>query len=388
MIHAGYGTASAPAGGDGTGPLLQVRDIVREYAGRGRGRDVVRAVSGVSFEIWPGETLGLVGETGAGKSTLARSVLQVTRPTSGSVIFGGADLVKLRGQRLVRARRQLQMVFQDPFSSLDPRWRAGDIVAEPLVAHRLGDRAARHRRVSEMLELVGLPPGEYARRRPRELSGGQCQRIAIARALAPSPTLVICDEAVSSLDVLIQAQVLGLLRRLRGELGLAYLFIAHDLAVVRQVSDRVAVMYHGGLCEVGPTESLFAEPLHPYTLDLLGSILSPHGPRPGTRLTARGEPASPLLGPGGCQFRARCPRAAPRCAAEEPILRELGGGRAVACHFPLTVPAAAPSAAATDSNSSTSCDQALGDRGAAQVDEIGSGAPAGGRARARGPRGS
>jgi oligopeptide transport system ATP-binding protein len=320
--------------------LLRARDIVQEFVVRDYGgakSGVVHAVSGVSFEIWPGETLGIVGETGSGKSTLARSLLQAPRPKSGSVIFSGTDLTTLRGRRLLQARRQLQMVFQDPFSSLDPKWRVAEIVAEPLAAYQLGDRFTRRHRVSEVLELVGLPPTEYAHRRPRELSGGQCQRVAIARALALSPALIVCDEAVSSLDVLVQAQVLNLFERLRAELGLSYLFIAHDLALVKQVSDRVAVMYLGKLCEVGPAEAIYAQPLHPYTLALLDSIPSPDpaAPRAPVGATIRGEPPSPVSPPSGCRFRTRCPRAKERCAAEEPQLRVLGDGHAVACHFPL-----------------------------------------------------
>ncbi len=324
----------------GDGPLLEARDIVQEFVVRDYGgvkSGVVHAVSGVSFEIWPGETLGIVGETGSGKSTLARSLLQAPRPKSGSVVFAGTDLVTLRGRRLLRARRQLQMVFQDPFSSLDPKWRVAELVAEPLAAYQVGDRAARRHRVSEVLELVGLPPAEYAHRRPRELSGGQCQRVAIARALALSPALIVCDEAVSSLDVLVQAQVLNLFERLRAELGLSYLFIAHDLALVKQVSDRVAVMYLGKLCEVGPADSIYSGPLHPYTLALLDSIPSPDPevPRSAVGGTIRGEPPSPVNPPSGCRFRTRCPRADERCATEEPRLRVLGDGHAVACHFPL-----------------------------------------------------
>jgi oligopeptide transport system ATP-binding protein len=327
-------------GGQAAGPLLAARDIVQEFVVRDFGgvkSGVVHAVSGVSFEIWPGETLGIVGETGSGKSTLARSLLQAPRPKSGSVMFGGTDLTTLRGRRLLAARRQLQMVFQDPFSSLDPKWRVADLVAEPLTAYQVGDRVTRRSRVSEVLELVGLPPREFARRRPRELSGGQCQRVAIARAVALSPALLVCDEAVSSLDVLVQAQVLNLFERLRGELGLSYLFIAHDLALVKQVSDRVAVMYLGKLCEVGPARSIYAEPLHPYTLALLGSIPSPDPAvaRTPVAATIRGEPPSPVSPPSGCRFRTRCPRARELCAAQEPPLRALRDGHSVACHFPL-----------------------------------------------------
>jgi oligopeptide/dipeptide ABC transporter ATP-binding protein len=273
-----------------------------------------------------------VGETGSGKSTLARSVLQAPRPTSGSVIFRGAELTTLRGRRLLSARRHLQMVFQDPFGSLDPKWVVRDLVEEPLIAYRAGGRAARRERVDEMLELVGLDPAGHGRRRPRQLSGGQAQRVAIARAIALNPALVICDEPVSSLDVLIQAQVLNLFERLRTELGLSYLFIAHDLALVKQVSDRVAVMYLGKLCEVGPGETVYTEPLHPYTRALLDSV-----PKTTKRpeATISGEPPSPVHPPSGCRFRTRCPRAAGLCAVEEPPLRELATGHTVACHFPL-----------------------------------------------------
>jgi oligopeptide/dipeptide ABC transporter ATP-binding protein len=333
------GTLAGPAGG--AAPLLEARNIVQEFVVRDYGGvkgGVVHAVSGVSFELWAGETLGIVGETGSGKSTLARSLLQAPRPKSGTVIFQGTDLVGLRGRRLLDARRHMQMVFQDPFGSLDPKWRVGDIVEEPLVAYRLGDRAARRRRVGEVLDLVGLDPASYARRHPGELSGGQCQRVAIARAVALSPALIVCDEAVSSLDVLIQAQVLNLFERLRGELSLSYLFIAHDLALVKQVSDRVAVMYLGKLCEVGPAELIYARPLHPYTLALLESIPSPdpQAPRTAAHATIRGEPPSPIHPPSGCRFRTRCPRAQEQCALVEPQMRTLGdGGHAVACHFPL-----------------------------------------------------
>jgi len=325
---------SSPAG-----PLLAVRDLVQEFEVRGRGGSrggVVQAVSGVSFDVRPGETLGVVGETGSGKSTLARAIVQAPRPRSGSVVFRGADLARLRGRRLMEARRQLQMVFQDPYASLDPTWRVEEIVGEPLVAHRVGDGASRRSRVAELLDLVRLDPRRYSGRRPRELSGGECQRVAIARALALSPALIICDEAVSSFDVLIQAQVLNLFERLRVELGLSYLFIAHDLAIVKQVSDRVAVMYLGKLCEVGPPDEMYRRPLHPYTLALLASIPEPD-PNRERRLqrTIAGEPPSPIDPPSGCRFRTRCPRAEGRCADEVPPLRVVAGDRQVACHFPL-----------------------------------------------------
>ena len=322
--------------------LLSARDVVQEFvvrqAGGVRG-GVVHAVSGVSFDVMPGETLGVVGETGSGKSTLAQAILQAPRPKSGSVIFRGTDLTKLRGRKLLRARRHLQFVFQDPFSSLDPKWRVRSIIEEPLIAYRTGDRAARRKRVDELLDLVGLDPARYARRHPRELSGGQAQRVAIARAVALEPSLIICDEAVSSLDVLIQAQVLNLFERLRGELGLSYLFIAHDLALVKQVSDRVAVMYLGKLCEVGPGESVYLQPLHPYTQLLLDSIPSTEPGAARASVTIKGEPPSPIHPPSGCRFRTRCPRAADICASEAPPMRELASGHMVACHFPLAAPA-------------------------------------------------
>jgi oligopeptide/dipeptide ABC transporter ATP-binding protein len=271
-------------------------------------------VSGVSFDLWPGETLGVVGETGSGKSTLARSVLQAPPPKSGSVTFRGADLTTLRGNALLQARRHVQMVFQDPFGSLDPTWKVADVVEEPLIAYRVGRRAERRRRVDEMLDLVGLDPRVHGDRKPRELSGGQCQRVAIARAVAISPSLMVCDEAVSSLDVLVQAQVLNLFERLRSELDLSYLFIAHDLALVKQVSDRVAVMYLGKLCEIGAAGAVYDHPGHPYTRALLDSVPQPDpsAPRVAIGRTISGEPPSPTSPPSGCRFRTRCPRAQPR----------------------------------------------------------------------------
>ncbi|GAA5167349.1 ABC transporter ATP-binding protein [Amycolatopsis dongchuanensis] len=319
-----------------TTPLLSVRNVVQEFTARGRGGvkgGVVHALSDVSFDLQAGETLGIVGETGSGKSTLARSILQAPRPKSGEVYFQGQDLMRRRSRDLTEARRQLQMVFQDPFASLNPRWRVSEIVAEPLVGYRVGNRDAR---VRELLDLVGLNPGTFASRRPHELSGGQCQRVAIARAIALDPALVVCDEAVSSLDVLIQAQVLNLFEQLRRELGLSYLFISHDLALVKQVSDRVAVMHLGQLCEIGPAEGLYRAPMHPYTVALLASIpkLDP-GARGKKPVTLEGEPPSPISPPSGCRFRTRCPFAQDRCATEAPVLRELAPGHSVACHFPM-----------------------------------------------------
>ncbi|MEB3369037.1 ABC transporter ATP-binding protein [Saccharopolyspora mangrovi] len=321
-------------------PLLRVRNVVQQFTSRGAGGvkgGTVHAVSGVSFDIHPGETLGVVGETGSGKSTLARSILQSPRPRSGEVIFQGADLMRLRRRALVEARRELQMVFQDPFGSLNPRWRVTELVEEPLLGYGMRSAEARRRRVGELLDLVGLDPATYGRRKPKELSGGQCQRVAIARAIALNPALVICDEAVSSLDVLVQAQVLNLFENLRRELGLSYLFISHDLALVKQVSDRVAVMHLGQIAEIGPAESLYRHPHHPYTAALLASIpgLAPGAGRAqGRSAPLSGEPPSPLDPPSGCRFRTRCPAAQERCEREQPVLREHAPGHRAACHFP------------------------------------------------------
>ncbi len=334
-------------------PLLEVSHLVQEFAVRDRGGvrgGTVRAVSDVSFDLAPGETLGLVGETGSGKSTLARAILQSPRPQAGSVKLSGVELVGLKGRRLLQARRQVQMVFQDPFGSLDPTWNVHQLVEEPLVAFKVGGGAERRARARDLLDRVGLDPDRYGARRARELSGGQAQRVAIARALALDPSLIICDEAVSSLDVLIRAQVLNLLERLRSELGLAYLFIAHDLAMVKQVSDRVAVMYLGKLVEIAPAEALYRAPRHPYTVALLASIPDPDPDRAGEPVdrTIYGEPPSPIDPPSGCRFRTRCPRAQDICAAEEPPLRALADGHLGACHFPVTADAPASATTAHD----------------------------------------
>jgi oligopeptide/dipeptide ABC transporter ATP-binding protein len=339
VTAAANGTAAtSPPGGE---VLLDVRHLVQEFVLRDYGGakgGVLQAVSDVSFELRAGETLGIVGETGSGKSTLARSVIQAPPPKGGEVIFQGQDLVRLSRGALKAARRNLQMVFQDPFTSLDPTWPVSRIVEEPLIAYGVGARQERRQRVRELLDLVGLDPARHGARHPRELSGGQCQRVAVARALALEPKLILCDEPVSSLDVLVQAQVLNLFEKLRSELSLSYLFIAHDLTLVRQVSDRVAVMYLGKLCEVGPVRAIYSEPLHPYTLALLTSIPDPDPARAkrDPASVIKGELPSPLDPPSGCRFRTRCPRAADRCAAEMPELRALGDGRLVACHYPLS----------------------------------------------------
>jgi oligopeptide/dipeptide ABC transporter ATP-binding protein len=315
--------------------LLEVRDLCVEFpvghgpSGRG---SVVSAVDGVSFNIRRGETLGIVGETGCGKSTLARALLRAVKPKSGEVLLDGDDLLATRSRALREKLRSMQMIFQDPFGSMDPKWRVRAIVREAL-----SDRTqpAADQRIDELLLLVGLNPERHAGRYPRELSGGECQRVAIARALAVDPELIICDEAVSSLDVSIQAQILNLFLRLRQELNLSYLFIAHDLTVVKHVSDRVAVMYLGRLCEIGPAAALYEQTLHPYTDALLAAVPSTDPGAPHVTLRATGEPASPINPPSGCRYRTRCPRAQERCAFEIPVMREVGPEHFVACHYPL-----------------------------------------------------
>lgn len=318
-------------------PLLEVRDLQVEFR---RGRRRVQAVAGVSFDVRRGETLGLVGESGCGKSTTGRALVRVERPTGGRVVFRGTDLGTLGRAELRRARTGIQMVFQDPVSSLNPRRRVRDIVAEPLdIWHRAsGDE--RRGAVDRMLDAVGLDPASVGDRRPAELSGGQCQRISIARALVMAPELLVCDEVVSALDVSVQAQILNLLEDVKARYGLTLLFIAHDLAVVKAVSDRVAVMYLGRLCEVAPVEAAYRAPAHHYTAALLGAALEPDPTRSRPPVPLQGEPPSPIRPPSGCRFRTRCPRAEARCAAEEPAMRRIAPGRTVACHFPLVGPAA------------------------------------------------
>ena len=313
-------------------PLLSVHDLTVEYEVGGK---TLSAVAGVSLTVAKGETLGLVGESGCGKSTLGRAVLQLRRPTGGRVRFDGTELTTLGGEAMRLMRRRLQLIFQDPIASLNPRRSVGDIIAEPLVIAGITDRAERERRVREVMVAVGLDPDNAMGRLPHEFSGGQCQRICIARALILEPELVICDEPVSALDVSIRAQILNLLEEMKRRYGLTLLFIAHDLAVVKAVSDRIAVMYLGKLCEVGPTERLFARPAHPYTALLLEAFPVPDPEvRPAANL-AVGEPPSPLAPPSGCRFRTRCPRADARCASEVPELREIGEGQFAACHHPL-----------------------------------------------------
>jgi peptide/nickel transport system ATP-binding protein len=320
--------------GDASGavPLLSIADLTVEYAVDGKS---LSAVSGVSLDIGRGETLGLVGESGCGKSTLGRAVLQLRRPTGGKVVFDGVELTGLGNEAMRLMRRRLQLIFQDPIASLNPRRCIGDIVAEPLVITCVADRGERDRRVRNVLAAVGLDPDQVMGRLPHEFSGGQCQRVCIARALILEPELVICDEPVSALDVSIRAQILNLLEDMKRRYGLTLLFIAHDLAVVKAVSDRIAVMYLGRLCEVGPTEQLFARPAHPYTALLLEAIPVPDPTvRPAANVPV-GEPPSPIAPPSGCRFRTRCPRADRTCAEKTPPMRAVAPGQFVACHHPL-----------------------------------------------------
>lgn len=313
-------------------PLLDVDNLVVEY---GLGNKTVHAVSGVSLHVTRGETLGLVGESGCGKSTLGRAVLQLRRAKGGRVLFDGEDLTAMEGEALRKMRRRVQLIFQDPIASLNPRRRIGDIVAEPLIIAGVKDAAERKRRVHEVLSAVGLDPDLVAGRLPHEFSGGQCQRICIARSLVLNPEFIVCDEPVSALDVSIRAQILNLLEEMKARFGLTLLFIAHDLAVVKAVSDRVAVMYLGRLCEVAPSEQLFAKPAHPYTELLLQAIPVPDPDVRPVESVAIGEPPSPIAPPSGCRFRTRCPRADQRCSAEMPELREVAPGQFAACHHPL-----------------------------------------------------
>ncbi|HEY9555098.1 MAG TPA: oligopeptide/dipeptide ABC transporter ATP-binding protein [Acidimicrobiales bacterium] len=314
--------------------LLRVDQLNVEFpVGRGA---TVKAVSGISLDVIEGETLGLVGESGCGKSTTGRAIMQLPKPTSGEVLFDGTDLTKLRGEELRKTRTRLQMIFQDPISSLNPRRRVRDIIAEPLKIWGVGSESERKAQVDEVLEAVGIDPSVAGDKRPHEFSGGQCQRISIARALVLDPKLVICDEPVSALDVSVQAQILNLLEDMKARYGLTLIFIAHDLAVVKNISDRVAVMYLGKICEVGRPDDIYGQPAHPYTDALLRAIPVPDpttAPVQSGLLT--GDLPSPLAPPSGCRFRTRCPRAQERCALEEPQIREVADGQFVACHFPL-----------------------------------------------------
>jgi peptide/nickel transport system ATP-binding protein len=344
---AGSGKAHLRSAGD---VLLRVEDLVVEFPVGHTGLKV-NAVSGISLDVLAGETLGLVGESGCGKSTTGRAIMQLPRPTGGTVVFDGQELTVLKNEQMRLLRTNVQMIFQDPISSLNPRRKVKDIVMEPLAIWQIGSKAEREKKVRQVLEDVGLDPDVAADRRPHQFSGGQCQRICIARALVLDPKMIICDEPVSALDVSVQAQVLNLLEELKQRYGLTMIFIAHDLAVVKNVSDRVAVMYLGKVCEVAESDALYHDPAHPYTVALLKSIPVPDPRvRPDPEDRIEGELPSPLFPPSGCRFRTRCPLAQERCAAEEPQLRDLGGGHYVACHFPVGHEEAPAVASATNGN--------------------------------------
>jgi oligopeptide/dipeptide ABC transporter ATP-binding protein len=320
--------------------LLEVEGLTKTFT---TSRGAVQAVSDVSFQLRQGETLGIVGETGSGKSTLVRSVLGMPRPTSGRVLLKGQDITTLHGSALRRARGDMQMIFQDAMASLDSRWTVERSVSEPL---RLGSSQSaqqRRARAAELLDLVGLNPKIHAQRYPRQLSGGQAQRVAIARAIALAPSLVICDEPVSALDVSVQAQIINLLERIKTEFSLSYIFVSHDLSVVRHISDRVAVMYLGRFCEIGSTEEIYRSPKHPYTQALLDAVPGRARSEGREPLALKGDLPSPSNPPSGCRFHTRCPLAQERCTVEAPALRPLGGpDQTAACHFPLTSADALP----------------------------------------------
>ncbi|WP_409185022.1 ABC transporter ATP-binding protein [Amycolatopsis sp. VS8301801F10] len=321
-------------------PILSVRELVKHFPVRTgvlfkRTIGQVKAVDGVSFELQPGETLGVVGESGCGKSTLAQVLMRLEEPTSGSATFEGRDLFKLRGAELRRMRREIQIVLQDPYTSLNPRMTVGDIVGEPFEIHTdVAPKGSRAKKVQELLEVVGLNP-EHVNRYPHQFSGGQRQRIGIARALALRPKVIICDEPVSALDVSIQAQVMNLLGELQGEFGLSYVFIAHDLSVVRHLSTRVAVMYLGKIVEIGTEDEIYERPSHPYTQALLSAVPVADPAVRGQRQVIRleGDVPSPIDPPSGCRFRTRCWKAADICATEVPKLEPRTDGHLSACHF-------------------------------------------------------
>lgn len=325
------GTGKAHMRAEGTA-ILRVDDLVVEY--KSQGGEKVQAVSGVSLYIIPGETLSVVGESGCGKSTLAKGILQLIETASGSVLLNGSDITKLKGEELRKVRPQAQMIFQDSISSLDPHMKVSALVEQPLKVWGRGTAEDRKNKVNDLLRSVGLDPEVVGDRKPTEFSGGQCQRISIARALAIEPKLLVCDEPVSSLDVSIQAQILNILQEMKERYGLSLLFISHDLSVVRAISDRIVVMYLGKVCEVSTPDELSEKPRHHYTHALVSSVPIPDPTIKNRRAILQGEPPSPTNPPSGCRFRTRCPAATDLCASEEPQLREVAQGQFVACHHP------------------------------------------------------
>jgi len=325
-----------PAGGNGKAILLEVRGLKMWFPiFRGilqRHVADVKAVDGLNFDVYKGETLGLVGESGCGKSTTGRAILQLYRPTAGAVQFDGKDLVKMKGEELRHMRRQMQMIFQDPYASLNPRMTVGSIVSEPLEVHNIGTKTERLERVRELLKIVGLNP-YFINRYPHEFSGGQRQRIGVARALAVNPSFIVCDEPISALDVSIQAQVINLLEDLHEQFGLTYLFIAHDLSVVRHISDRIAVMYLGKVVELADRDELYRNPMHPYSQALLSAVPIPDPvvEEKRRRIILEGDVPSPVNPPKGCHFCTRCPKVMDICKENEPEFRDYGKGHFVAC---------------------------------------------------------
>jgi peptide/nickel transport system ATP-binding protein len=318
--------------------VLSIEDLVVEF--KVSRNKTVKAVSGISFDVLRGETLGIVGESGCGKSTTGRAIMQIPPPTSGSIVFEGKELTELSHAQVREARTQVQMIFQDPVSSLNPRRSVRDSVLEPLEIWSRGTKEERRKLVDEILESVGIDPDRAAESKPHQFSGGQCQRISVARSLVLDPTLIICDEPVSALDVSVQAQVLNLLEDLKKKFGLTLVFIAHDLAVVKNISDRVAVMYLGKLCEIASSDDLYARPAHPYTNVLLDSIPEPDPEADHSVGKIIGEPPSPVAPPSGCRFHPRCAYATDICSQEEPQLRPAGNDHFVACHHPVETPVA------------------------------------------------
>lgn len=315
-------------------PLIEIKNLKKYFSYKGK---TLRAVDDVSLSVFPKETIGLVGESGCGKTALARTLMRVHEPTSGDILFKGESILGYKGKATKALRHDMQYIFQDPYASLNPRMTAGEIIAEPLNIHNVLKSSERHKRVQELLELVGLRP-EYTRRFPHEFSGGQRQRIGIARALALNPRLIVCDEPIAALDVSIQAQIVNLLKRLQEEMGLTYLFISHDLAMVKYLSTRVAVMYLGHLMELAPSHDLYEHPLHPYTQGLLSAIPipDPEVEQKRTRILLTGEVPSPINPPKGCVFCSRCPLAEKICFEKRPQLKEVSPNRFTACHLVKT----------------------------------------------------